>query len=131
MFYINFPFCGVGLAIIPFLLRYVRPETTLYDKVGQIDWLGSLGFIAGSTAFLIGVSWGGSEFAWISAATLVPLILGAAIVVATGLFERFGAKNPFLKLSLFRSRSAIAVYICTVLQSLTVCCPIDCERTVD
>ncbi|KAK5117768.1 hypothetical protein LTR85_008743 [Meristemomyces frigidus] len=120
VFYINFPFCGIGLAIIPFLLRYARQETTMYDKIGQIDWLGSLMFIAGSTAFLIGVSWGGSEFAWSSAATLVPLIMGIATVIATGVYERFGARTPFLRLSLFRNRSAIAVYVCTVLQSLTL-----------
>ena len=120
LFIINFPFCAIGLAIIPFLLRYVRPETTVYDKLGQIDWVGSLSFITGTTAFLVGVSWGGSEYAWDSAATLVPLIGGIAIVILTGFYERFRATTPFLRLSLFHSWSAIAVYICTVLQSLTV-----------
>ncbi|KAK5136939.1 hypothetical protein LTR08_001446 [Meristemomyces frigidus] len=120
LFIINFPFCAIGLAIIPFLLRYVRPETTVYDKMGQIDWLGSLIFITGTTAFLVGVSWGGSEFAWDSAATLVPLIAGICIVLLTCFYERFGARNPFLRLSLFHSWSAVAVYLCTVLQSLTL-----------
>lgn len=77
-------------------------------------------FFAGSTAFLIGVSWGGNEFAWDSAATLVPLIVGLAIVVGTCAYERYFARNPFLRLSLFRSTSAVAVYACTLLQSLTV-----------
>lgn len=61
LFYINFPFCGIGLAVIPFLLRYVSAEQTFYDKLGQIDWVGCGLFIVGSTMFLIGLSWGGNE----------------------------------------------------------------------
>jgi len=120
LFYINFPFCAIGLAVTPYVLRYVRPGTTVYDKLNQIDWIGSLALIAGLTAFLTGVIWGGNQYAWSSSATLLPLLGGLAVVVLTGIYERYRARNPFLRLSLFRSTSAVAAYVCTMLQSLTV-----------
>ncbi|EME47767.1 hypothetical protein DOTSEDRAFT_123417 [Dothistroma septosporum NZE10] len=120
LFYINLPFCAIGLAIIPFVLRYQRPESTINDKISRIDWTGSTMFIIGVTTFLVGITWGGTQFAWDSAATLVPIILGLAAIFMTGLYEKFLAKMPFLRLSLFSSWSAIAIYACTILQALTL-----------
>lgn len=102
------------------MLKYDRPTSTINDKISNVDWTGSLMFIIGMTTFLVGITWGGSQFPWKSAATLVPMILGLAVVFMTGLYERFVAKVTFLRLSLFHSWSAIAVYLCTVLQGLTL-----------
>ncbi|KAF2168270.1 hypothetical protein M409DRAFT_53555 [Zasmidium cellare ATCC 36951] len=120
LFYINLPFCAIGLAIIPFVLKYDRPKSTINDKLSNVDWTGSTLFIVGTTSFLVGITWGGSQFAWHSAATLVPIILGLAVVFITGLYEKFLAKVTFLRCSLFSSWSAIAIYACTVLQGLTL-----------
>lgn len=120
LFYINLPFCAIGLAVIPFVLRYQRPETTINDKISSIDWTGSIVFIIGITTFLVGITWGGTQFAWDSAATLVPIILGLAAIFITGLYEKFLAKLLFLRLSLFSTWSAVAIYACTVLQALTL-----------
>ncbi|TKA63267.1 hypothetical protein B0A55_10209 [Friedmanniomyces simplex] len=120
LFYINFPFCVVSLAIVPFLLRYVEAESTLYKKLGSIDWIGSVISIIGATSFLLGLSWGGNSYAWNSAATLVPLILGTLLICACIAYEHCVARNPFLRFSCFGSRSAIVAYTCTVLASLTL-----------
>lgn len=118
LFYINLPFCAIGLAVIPFALRYKRPESTIQDKLSSVDWVGSGAFIIGMTTFLVGITWGGSQYPWSSAATLVPLILGLAVVFMTGLYERFIATTHFLRLSLFHSWSAISIYFCSVLQAM-------------
>jgi len=120
LFYINLPFCAIGLAIIPFLLRYERPQTTLYDKMGQVDWIGSAMFIVSATVFLVGISWGGNQFRWGSAAALVPLTVGILGLVAVAAYERMLARTPFLRLSLFSSFSSAVVYVCTMLQALLV-----------
>ncbi|KAK4553928.1 hypothetical protein LTR86_009103 [Recurvomyces mirabilis] len=120
LFYINFPFCGIGIAAIPFLLRYVKAETTFYDRLSMIDWTGCTIFIIGATSFLVGLSWGGNQYSWGSAATLVPLVLGALIMCLCIAYEGYVAKTPFLRLSVFGSRSAIASYVCTILSSLTL-----------
>lgn len=120
LFYINLPFCAIGLAIIPFILKYDRPKATINDKLSNVDWTGSALFIVGTTSFLVGITWGGSQFPWDSAATLVPIILGLAVVFITGLYEKFLAKVTFLRFSLFSTWSAVAIYACTVLQALTL-----------
>lgn len=120
LFYINLPFCACGLAIIPFVLKYQRPESTMGERLGSVDWIGSVSFVIGMTSLLVGLTWSGSQFAWSSAASLVPIILGLAVVFATGLYERYLAKRTFLRLALFNSWSAIAIYFCTVLQALTL-----------
>ncbi|KAF2216152.1 hypothetical protein CERZMDRAFT_64621 [Cercospora zeae-maydis SCOH1-5] len=118
LFYINLPFCAIALAIVPFVLRYQRPENTIQDKLSSVDWIGSGAFITGMTAFLVGVTWGGTQYPWSSAATLVPLIVGLAIVFLTGIYERFLATANFLRLSLFHTWSAISIYLCSVLQAM-------------
>lgn len=120
LFWINLPFCGIGLVLVPLVLRYERPQSTLRTKLSMIDWIGSLMCLVSISIFLVGLGWGGVQYEWASAATLVPICLGVAGFVATILYERYVAKDPFLRLSLFQSWSAVAAYVCTVLQSLIV-----------
>ena len=93
----NLPFCAIGLIIIPFILKYERDPSTMNHKLANVDWIGSFTFIAGLTSFLVGISWGGSMFPWSHAATLVPIILGLAVVFTTGLYEKYLAKVNFLR----------------------------------
>lgn len=116
LFYINLPFCAIGLAFIPFVLRYQRPATSAHEKLSSVDWLGSALFIVGMTAFLIGLTWGGIQYSWTSVATLLPLIGGLAVVLTTVLYEKFIAKFTFLRLSLFSTWSAVSIYLCSVIQ---------------
>jgi MFS family permease len=37
LFWINLPFCGIGLAIVPLFLQYKRPATTICDKLSSVD----------------------------------------------------------------------------------------------
>jgi hypothetical protein len=120
VFYINLPFCCIGLVTIPFFLRYERPETTLYHKLSSIDWIGSILTIVSSTSFLVGVSWGGNQFRWDSAAVLVPILAGLGGVAFTVFYESSIAKNPFLRLSLFQHWSCKVAFLCTMLQGYLV-----------
>lgn len=95
-------------------------KTSLKEKLLRVDWLGGFLFISSLTTFLVGLSWAGVEFAWSEYRTLVPLILGVAGIGASLIWERFGAREPFLKKSLFFEVSAIAAYICALVQGLVV-----------
>lgn len=118
IFYIMLPICGFGLVAIPLLLT-IRPRVaTMGQRLRRVDWVGSLLFMGSATSFLIAISWGGTQFAWSSAATLAPLIVGAAGLVATALWERFGAAEPLLQHGLFGSVSGVAVYACSAAQGL-------------
>ncbi|KAI4724778.1 putative efflux pump antibiotic resistance protein [Aureobasidium sp. EXF-10728] len=120
LFYINIPFCVISLATVPFAIRYSRPKTTTKDQLLSIDWTGIFLSIASTTLFLIGISWGGTEYSWSSATTLCPLILGLVGVVCTIVYEMKLASTPFLRMSIFHNRSAIAAYICTALMGFTI-----------
>jgi hypothetical protein len=120
IFYIMFPFCVFGLVSIPYLLTVKPRTTTMSEKLGRVDWLGGAIFIASATLFLIAISWGGSQYAWNSAETLAPLIIGAVGLLTTFFYEKNFAEVPFLRKSLFNSTSSIVTYINGGLQGLLV-----------
>ncbi|KAL0943361.1 efflux pump antibiotic resistance [Colletotrichum truncatum] len=116
IFYINFPICGYSLVSIPVLLTLKPPTATFGEKLKRVDWLGGFLFIASLVTFLVGISWGGNDFPWKSAQTLVPVFIGAAGVAVALFYENKVAKLPFLKRMLFTDVSAVTVYILGLLQ---------------
>ncbi|EXJ84689.1 hypothetical protein A1O3_05359 [Capronia epimyces CBS 606.96] len=117
VFYIMFPLAGIGLVCVPLFVR-LKPSSSWTDMVTRVDWLGGILFICSATAVLIAVSWGGTQEPWGSWRTVVPLAVGAVGLVATSLWECFGASHPFLRHSLFNHRSAVAVYMGAFAQGL-------------
>lgn len=120
IFYLMFPFCGIGLIFVPLFVRLKPRESTWKEMVNRVDWIGGVLFIFSATAFLVAISWGGTQEPWSSFRTIVPLAVGSTGLVATILWERHGATEPFLRHSLSRNRSAFAVYAGTFCQGLLV-----------
>ncbi|KAI5206978.1 hypothetical protein AUEXF2481DRAFT_31628 [Aureobasidium subglaciale EXF-2481] len=120
LFYVNLPFCAISLATVPCILRYARPKSAIRNQISSVDWIGITGSVTSTTLFLIGISWGGTEYSWSSATTLCPLILGLLGVLCTINHEMKCARMPFLRISIFHNRSAIAAYVCTVLMAFSV-----------
>lgn len=120
VFYINFPFCGFGLVVVPLVVRLRIKKSSFASKIARVDWIGGFLFIGSLTSFLIAISWGGAQYTWSSFRTLVPLIIGAIGIIASLVYERF-AKEPFLRHTLFRSPSAIIAYVSAAFQGLLVC----------
>lgn len=120
IFYINFPFCGIGFLTVPWVIRLHVERDSFERRLLYVDLMGGFLFVSGTCSFLIGVTWGGSEYPWSSWRTLVPIILGFAGVIATIVWEQHGAPKPFLRLELFNSYSALAAYIGAMLQGLLV-----------
>ncbi|OLN97753.1 putative MFS-type transporter C1399.02-like protein 4 [Colletotrichum chlorophyti] len=116
IFYINFPICGYSLVAIPVLLTLKPPTATFGQKLRRVDWLGGFLFIGSMVTFLVGISWGGNDFPWRSAQTLVPVFIGFFGLVITLFYEHRWAKVPFLKKDLFTDASAITVYVLGLLQ---------------
>jgi MFS family permease len=120
-FYINLPFCAIGLCLVPLAVRLQAERGTLMHRlVHSVDWVGCFLFVGSVSSFLIGTSWGGQMFPWSSWRTLVPIVLGVVGIFGTSLWERYGAKTPFIRLWLLNERSLVAAYICAILQGLMV-----------
>lgn len=107
--------------MVPFVVKLKHKDNfTLRNKVALIDYTGIFLFTSGITVFLVGLSWGGIEFAWKSYQTLLPLVLGACITVVSLIYEGRFARTPFIKLSIYTNYSSIFALMAAFLQGLIV-----------
>ncbi|KAL1963262.1 hypothetical protein VTN77DRAFT_8485 [Rasamsonia byssochlamydoides] len=120
IFYINFPICGIGGVMAFLVIRFRDRHKSWATKFSEVDWIGGLLFIGSTTAFLLGITWGGVQYAWNSYQTLLPLLLGIVGVVTTLFWEVRHAKNPFIRKALFNNLSGLSAYTCALLQGLLV-----------
>ena len=120
VFIINFPFCALSLVAVPLVVKLESRRSSIKEKFLRVDWFGGFVFVASFTSFLMGLTWGGVQFPWSSFRTLVPLLVGILGVGATFAWEKWGAKQPFIRLAICDSLSTGAVYFGAIVQGLLV-----------
>ncbi|KAB8246773.1 major facilitator superfamily domain-containing protein [Aspergillus flavus] len=122
VFYINFPFIGIGTILVILFLRLRPVPTTFIEKLRQIDYAGIILFTGSLSSFLIPLTWGGVSYDWDSWHTLVPLLIGVIGLVLFVLYEHYVTKVPVIPTSLFSNRTANITFLETVLQGLVLWC---------
>ena len=122
IFWLNLPFVGITLVLVPLALRLNLNPSTIASKLRRVDWVGSFVFIASLTSFLVPLTWGGVMYDWSSWRTLVPLIVGAIGILGFCLYEKYIAKEPAIRLAIFRNRTTNLAYITTTLHGLILWC---------
>jgi MFS family permease len=110
IFWVNFPICAVGFAGVIMFLDLESRKLSIKGKLQEIDYLGSVVFVASLTSFLIPITWGGVMYSWTSWQTIVPLIIGAIGLAAFCLYEAKFAKCTLLPMKLFLNRSTSICY---------------------
>ena len=120
IFWINLPFVGTSLVMIPIFINTAGSTGTFFHKISRLDWGGSALFVASTTAFLIPLSWGGVQFAWSSWHTLVPLILGVLGHISLYFYEGHIPKNPIIRTRIFKNRNSVLSFVQVVLHGLIV-----------
>jgi MFS family permease len=120
-FHVNYPFCGIGLVVaICFIRLNAVTELSFAKKLKQTDWIGALIFVGSMTSLLVGLSWGGIQHPWDSAATLAPIIMGLfGIGVFVG-WQIYAGSSSLLPMSLFYNWSAAAAFYSSLAQGLVV-----------
>ncbi|KAL2266710.1 hypothetical protein VTJ83DRAFT_6062 [Remersonia thermophila] len=119
----QFPFCALGLLLVPIYVRLSTVKTSLASKLRRIDWVGGIFFIGGLTSFLIGISWGGIQYEWSSGEAITPIVAGVLSIIVALVWEVYGsACEPFLRPSLFTSLSALATYVAALFQGFILFC---------
>ncbi|MFC7484894.1 MFS transporter [Luedemannella flava] len=105
-FYINVPIAIVMIAItavaIPTVRAAVRPV---------IDYAGIALVALGSSGLILGLSWGGNEYAWDSP-VIIGLFVGSVVLLAAFVFVELRAPEPMLPMHLFANP---VFTICSVL----------------
>ncbi|KAJ5660467.1 hypothetical protein N7507_006918 [Penicillium longicatenatum] len=122
IFYINFPFIGIGAIFVFLFLNLKVLPGSLVEKIRQIDYVGTILFVGSLSSFLIPISWGGISYAWSSWHTLVPLIIGIAGLFVFAFYEYRFASDPIIPPMIFVNRTATVSFIGSVLQGLILWC---------
>ncbi|KAL7941873.1 major facilitator superfamily domain-containing protein [Trichoderma barbatum] len=110
IFYLNFPFVGVGAACVVVFMNLHFTPTLLSDKLRRIDYIGSIIFIGSTAAFLIPLT------------TLVPLIVGITGCGVFVVYESYFAPAPIIPIDLFKNRTANVSFFSAGLSGLLVWC---------
>src|SRR5439155_11546422 len=82
VFYVNLPVGAIALAVISIAM----PKRT-ERREHSLDYLGAALLAAGTTALLLGLVWGGRQYAWESGHVLGALVAAATLLAVFGLVE--------------------------------------------
>ena len=87
MGWINLAIVVVGV-VLAFFFLHLRPvDASFGSKLRRLDWIGTSLFTTGGTTFALPLSWAGSMYPWSSWRAILPIVFGAIILVAFGVYE--------------------------------------------
>lgn len=118
VFYVNLPIGIIALLVLIFLMPPLRSKNT--GKV-SIDYLGAALLIAGTVPLMLGFTWAGSQYAWLSE-QIIGLFGGAIVFLA--LFIIYEARlerrkaQPIIDPSLFTNRIFTVSVLITMIMSM-------------
>ena len=118
VFYVNLPVGIAALLVLIFLMPTLRSKNT--GKV-SIDYIGALLLIAGTVPLLLGFTWAGSQYDWLSW-QILSVFSGAVVFLAMFILyevrlERRNAQ-PIIGPSLFANRIFSVSVIITMITSM-------------
>jgi EmrB/QacA subfamily drug resistance transporter len=114
VFFVNVPVGIVALAVI-----LVTMPRRPYRQEHSIDWLGAALLALGTTALLLGLIWGGRDYAWDSGPVLGALAAAAVVLAAFGLVER-RVPEPILPFHLLRNQTVASSVVCLALVGMAM-----------
>ncbi|BGP26012.1 hypothetical protein JCM10295v2_004955 [Rhodotorula toruloides] len=103
---VNLPFTGLALTLVAVFLNIKAPQTTLKEKLERMDYANVV-FVAGATSLILGLTWGGSAYAWSSYHVLVPLVLGSFGLAVFLVLERSVVKYPTVPFEILTHPTAL------------------------
>lgn len=123
-------YIGIMMSVISLVLYQLsyHPPTykqlhmqgkTKRQQLAELDYGGMFLFTSGMVLFLIGLSWGGTTYAWDSSQVLCALIIGIAALVAFVLYETFIVKHTALiPMRLFTNIGYVAIVACATIGAM-------------
>src|SRR5438046_2348368 len=100
VFYVNLPVGGLALLVI----YRTFPRRSPHDG-HSIDWSGAALLALATTALLLGLVWGGRQYAWSSAHVVGSLLASVVLFAGFGVVER-RAREPVLPFQVLPNRNA-------------------------
>src|SRR5258708_7426540 len=116
VFYINLPLGLIALLVLAFLMPTLREP----NKRIVIDYIGSLLLVLATLLLLLGFSWAGDKFAWLSWQSVGlfggSLILLVLLVISSLRQERLG-REPIVEPSMFKN---VRIFSVSLLASMLI-----------
>ena len=114
VFYINLPVAAIALIMVMYALPTVRTEARHH-----IDWLGSVTLAGFLVPALLGVTWGGSKFAWGSGQELG--LFGVAVLMLLAfIWNEARASEPVIALAIFANRTFSSSMVVTLMVTMAM-----------
>ncbi|PHH66740.1 hypothetical protein CDD81_5872 [Ophiocordyceps australis] len=112
-FWINLPVGAVTVGVVGFLFPETRPKTRGVTEgwrrwLWRLDPLGTLAFMAGVAALLLGLHWGAAQHAWTSGRVLGLLLVSPLLLGVFACVEYSMGNEATLPLRIARQRSVWA-----------------------
>jgi EmrB/QacA subfamily drug resistance transporter len=115
VFYVNLPVGGLALLVI----YLTMPKRAAPRREHSIDWPGALALAAGTTGLLLGLVWGGRQYAWTSG-PVVGTLAAAAFALALFAWLERRAPEPILPFDLLRNQTVWASIVCVALVGMAM-----------
>ncbi|OUM62680.1 hypothetical protein PIROE2DRAFT_51646, partial [Piromyces sp. E2] len=106
-FYINVPICLIAIVLIAMYVNIPTPPGTILEKIKKIDFIGTILLIGFSICLLLGLNWGGTNYAWNSGIIISLFIVSGISLVLFIVVECFVAKDPIIPPVIFHQRNVI------------------------
>ncbi|TVY58522.1 MFS-type transporter [Lachnellula cervina] len=117
-FWINLPFGGLALVVLVFFLKLHNPRTPLKQGLAAIDWIGNLLVVGSTLMALIGLQFGGVQFAWKSATVICLIVFGALGIALFAIYESEFASHPVMPPRIFRYRNSVSAYSLSMMHAM-------------
>lgn len=95
-FYINLPIGGVSFIFLFFGFNPPRAKGDILEKLKKIDYLGTVLLSGGLVLLLLGITFGGVDFPWRSAAVICCFVIGGILLIIFTYYNFFVSKIPLL-----------------------------------
>ncbi|KAG8156286.1 hypothetical protein KVR01_013821 [Diaporthe batatas] len=119
-YYLNAIFYGITFLLVTLFYHPPPPGlrrqgARLQELLAKVDYIGILVFTASLASIIIGVTWGGTTYAWDSPQVLATLIAGCGGLCLFGAYEWLVVTEGILDHRLFQSRNfAILIFVCVI-----------------
>ncbi|PLN76942.1 MFS drug transporter [Aspergillus taichungensis] len=104
IFRLNLPLTAICVLAVLFFMPLRKVTGDWRVKLRAVDFFGAVLALGSTAVFLLGLTWGGGEYAWNSAHVIATLVVGFAVGVGFVLWQWKGAAFPLVPMHIFRSR---------------------------
>lgn len=113
-FYVNVPF-----GVISFLLLLFAVKESKASRRPSIDYIGTLLLIVSTISLMLGLTWGGKDYAWDSWQVLGVFTLSLISIILFVMVEMI-AKEPILPLAIYKNSVVSGISILSFIQGVVM-----------